>query len=145
MRLNPTKDAAKHLGVQPHRLLLHQAPSADHWLIAYRRLSHGSYFLCSNEVTLWSTVVTDPRPSIAILVQRITSSVGASSGPYLVESWTNRRVIGSMNDMHRLIAATAGDRGSVDADACERFINSTPFSYLGMRSPLKAMDQRRRE
>ena len=144
MRLNPTKDAAKQLGVQPPRLLLHQAPSADHWLIAYRHLCHGAYFLCSNEVTLWSTVVTDPRPAIAILVQRITSSIGTSPGPYLVESWTNRRVIGSMNDMHRLIEATAGDLGNVDAAACERLINSTPFSYLGMKCPLDAIDQLRR-
>jgi len=136
MRLNPTKEAAALLDVIPHRLASPPDPSSDHWSLACRRLRQGRYFLCSNEVTLWSIVVTEPRPDVGILAQCIAARSGASPGPYVVDAWTNRRVIGSMNDMHRLIAAAAEDMGCLDAAACERLINSTPFSYLGMRRPL---------
>jgi hypothetical protein len=134
MRLIPTKVAAGKLRVHPKRIEKPSRPQEDTWFIAFHRPRLGSYFLCTHGPSLYSLVVPGSL-KLSELVLRIATTCGLDAMPFCIEYYVNRAVVGSMNDMKKLIEATDPKEGSIDCQACEEFINRTPFSYLSMNRP----------
>ncbi len=80
---------------------------------------------------------------VTSLFKSVGGSINSANQSVLVLRRTNRRLIGSMNNVKQLIGFTIADQRqageSVDWMEAQTFVNRTPFSVIGFASPLEAL------
>ena len=80
---------------------------------------------------------------MASLFQSVGGSINPANQNVLVLRRSNRRLIGSMNNVKQLIGFTIADQRqageSINWIEAQTFVNQTPFSVIGFTTPFEAL------
>jgi hypothetical protein len=131
----PNHAVSRKLKLKPRRIVDNEIKQLDnYWRIGFSKCRIGQYYLCTHEQTLYSLIF--PGRNVTIHIMALSIATLKMSSPEIdVVFYTNRSVLGSMNDMYRMINVTAEDAGRLDQYLVDLHVNRAPFSYIGMNRP----------
>lgn len=135
MHLILSSKAAKKLKIEPNSIQ-DFTPDIDAWRIDCLALTKRSIFVITNEKTLY-TCISSYKQGFSGIAQKI--AVVAKQDSFDIDDiryvkFQHRSVIGSMNDIKRLISHF-DKYNPENNEFYEKLINQTTFKYLSSRSP----------
>ena len=111
------------------------SPDLNTWRIDCATLVQRSIFIVTKEQTLY-TCISSYKDGFKGIIQKISATIKCEIDVNEINyvKFQNRSVVGSMNNMKKLIQNVDAYYPS-DNESYEQLVNRTPFQYLSQRSP----------